>query len=1446
MRNLKRALSLTLASVMLLGMMVMGSSAAGFPDVDEEDNVEAIEVIQAVGVMVGDDNGNFNPDSQVTRAQMAVVMAKLMNLNTYITGSNPFNDVPDWAEASVSACYANGIVSGYGDGRYGSDDPVTAVQAASMLMRALGYFQYAEDYKDGFELATIRQAGRIDLFNGAGTSTATENLTRNQVAQLVLNTLKSGMVEADDGNKVNVNVSGVQVSVGATNYVYVTSRESYAKAIRDDTYNGGNAGSSATGDTTGLYSNYIVDLGEKLYQGDLKRQTSGITDGFRAPATRWSYKNVEVGIYADAADYVFEGEVKSNAMYAQVGKTVAEQYSWAVYVDGALAYDLNDIDDGPATIFGQQDVADNDNDTLGGTKRGTVTSVYLDNSPSNGYSGHATVTIVHTYAAEIAQVKDGKVTLSDGNLTYETTDYEDGQIVLFTKSHQNNDNNWTVEQILGLAPHVEGTATTIRDDDRVIIDDETYFYNYRFNADGGDRLQAESVDHPVAFYLDNQKNIIRIDEAVESYDYAYVNAVGHDSGQYNWQKPTYGAELVMTDGTIRTVILSNATVDKYKNAPSPSAEGDEEATETELDKDPTLKALKENLEGQIVAYREKSSNNFELDVKTSDDGGYTISGETANLKIVENGAARIQKEDGTYIYTNANTVFLIRDMDDDDVSDFKVYVGFNNVPDVKAHDGAKIVWYKGEHRSAAGVVVIDGGEVTGSVNDVIYVIGGPSKRAGTGNNIYWVFDAVVNGESTTLEVLESSSAYDDLIDTAEMAKGKVAVFFGMSQDSNGRVERLTKTVPTDVEINESNIPTVIPAGGENKDGVFVYDMLAAGKYQDGYVWFGTGRISADALGFGRKTSSSTYEYQIAADKDTEIVYRNADGTRTTSSYLMTNVTNSAIVITEKGIAVSVLVWDRENADVPPVQKGQTDVTVIFDEGVKSVTVDGQKVTKTDTQINVDKDTELDVTVELNADYEITTVNGSKSDTEFTMTFTTSSELKIVTNKEGEEPEVALNVVLDPNCAAAKAGVTIAGTHIVTSGESGDANSPWSGKTANALYVTLKMPSSDVSLGTCSGAKLTYQANGGLDLEAAATKDGTMIKVTSANTLDDSLTYTLTGVDVVTKHNVVFDKTAVSGLSMTSTTLQIGEDGTTDDTLKLNITAGLPANAAEVKVVYKVEPSLAGGTLDGAADEGDDAGYMVSSAITTANGKFDDAWEIVGDNAKVASTAGDVTVTIKEVRVTKILATVEGAYAASDAAITITCDGTTQWTLPDLTLNDAPDTTIVNEMKADITLTGVTADTSGEEKLEAQGVTVASGLVGLAAGTHKYTCDGKNPVVITVTPKVTKLETTAFGVSGNGATGISAGAAVAIADGANSAKITLTVASTNKFTDTKYTVIEVVSGATAGLKFYSTEAASGSNDTSQTVEIDAGALTGITGDKKITFKVSEIAEIPADA
>ena len=81
MRNLKRALSLALASVMLLGMMVVGSSAKGiddFTDKAEIVNQDAVAVTSAIGLFDGYEDGSFGPENVVTRAEMAVIISTML------------------------------------------------------------------------------------------------------------------------------------------------------------------------------------------------------------------------------------------------------------------------------------------------------------------------------------------------------------------------------------------------------------------------------------------------------------------------------------------------------------------------------------------------------------------------------------------------------------------------------------------------------------------------------------------------------------------------------------------------------------------------------------------------------------------------------------------------------------------------------------------------------------------------------------------------------------------------------------------------------------------------------------------------------------------------------------------------------------------------------------------------------------------------------------------------------------------------------------------------------------------------------------------------------------------------------------------------------------------------------------------------------------------------
>ena len=249
MRNLKRALSLALASVMLMGMMVVGTSAASFPDVDDNDNIEAIDVLETVEVMIGNENGDFEPDKNVTRAEMAVVMAKLLNLdyNYYVT-SCPFDDVPEWARGYVGACAANGIVSGRGEGVYDPNATVTAVEAASMMMRALGYFKNSGDYSPNFESATVRQASEISLFSGIG-GNATAPLNRNQVAQLALNALEARMVYFT--GDMGFEMPGVGNVGYRTEYTFRTGSETKYNAIVED---GGKS-------SVGIEGQYYVQLG---------------------------------------------------------------------------------------------------------------------------------------------------------------------------------------------------------------------------------------------------------------------------------------------------------------------------------------------------------------------------------------------------------------------------------------------------------------------------------------------------------------------------------------------------------------------------------------------------------------------------------------------------------------------------------------------------------------------------------------------------------------------------------------------------------------------------------------------------------------------------------------------------------------------------------------------------------------------------------------------------------------------------------------------------------------------------------------------------------------------------------------------------------------------------------------------------------------------------------
>ena len=734
MRNLKRALSLGLTATMISGLMVMGSSAASYADVTSEQNLEAIEVLKSVGIMTGDEKGNFNPEAKLTRNEMAVVMSNLMayNIKNYANTSH-FTDVPEWAEPYVAACYTNGITAGVTATTYGGSENLTTAQAALMVMKALGYFQYQSDFENDWQLSTVKQANKIDLFDDVDAGVK-EDITRNQLAQLVLNALESGTVEADD-DTIKVNADGVTVEAGKVKYNYITSAKDYAEAIDNKTVTN-NDGTMSTG--------CIVELGEKLYNGDLTKKRT--TDDFGRPANQWEYQAKEVGTYADTADTVFTAKVTSKKLYDAVGKTAAEDYKWTVSVDGVKVDDFSN-----STLV--KNKANDDADVLKdvwkgmGTGNGVITEVFVD-----GTDKTVDVAVIHQYAAEVLKVdeEDGTITLSglsegkvvDAKDEFEATEFAEDDIVIYTYANDKIQSVYAAEKLEGDVTSVrintdanaDGKNTDPGDGDRFTVGGTTYKYNKTMAK--ADKLGTDNVNNGVVAYLDAQGYVAYIDESAITYDYAYVLSMGNDQDKFDQDShkgTTYYARLVLTDGTIVKVETDN----------------------------------KSSLAGHIVSYSKDKNDVYSLSSR-SDKIAF------ATDLDVNNDKASFKANGKTYT-ANANTIFIVADSDPDsyDDYDFTVYTGVKNVPDIDGQgantvgntndDTQAVVSVKEGTTNLAKVVYIEDADVSGAGQVIFAKANEKPKYTKDQDGKIFEIDVIIDGEAKTIEVKEGSTAARRLI-----------------------------------------------------------------------------------------------------------------------------------------------------------------------------------------------------------------------------------------------------------------------------------------------------------------------------------------------------------------------------------------------------------------------------------------------------------------------------------------------------------------------------------------------------------------------------------------------------------------------------------------------------------------------------------------------------------
>ena len=792
MRNLKRALSLGLTAAMISGLMVMGSSAASYADVTSENNQEAIDVLQTVGIMVGDENGNFNPDQNVTRNEMAVIMANLMEYNvaTY-KDTSPFTDVPSWAEPYVAACYTNGITSGYSDTIYGGSDTVTTAQAALMLMKALGYFQYASDFGSDWQLATTRQGNAIDLFVGVD-SGVTAPMTRDDVAQLVLNTLEAGTVTASTDGSWSI---GDVTIVNNVKYDYVTSGQPYATAIDDrNTNNDGD-----------LVNGHIVELGEQLYMGDLKLNDHD-SDDFMRPSRTWSYDGAEIGTYVkkDLIVATYTEGVTGRELYDLLTSATIKEYGFEAYLNGSQnAAKLGD------NVIVKDDLKRSNNDDLDQTGTGVLTEVFLD-----------------------LDTKEITVTSIDTWLARANSDYNENSETLSVRIYdQNTDGSTGKTEVLDLdeIPAIEGVAKdqyllvnrTLKDRtdyETVVVSEPEILTNVdvtKFSTVGNsDKVESlfESLtadgtaydaadeahynedvlnlydnslltDNTYNVYLDPYGNAIGVDLYEGTMNYVFIT--GYDRSGSNIAINTADASAIFMDGTMDVIKVNVTATDKnmedrdHKGKVDPDYDAKYDFWgQSGTGKYDENRWYTYTVSNDVYTLRPVKDNEMLI-------SDYAALPETINCSNVwvEDDIATIGTDRRGY--GNDDSVYIT--VEPGDVDESKPYGADKAITDVTGvYTGVQNVDIEITEKTNGNLVgdiytVIDDdqyivasivlGEAQGSVENYAYILEAPTSEEKLSDGTYvWEFDVIMGGVKQTLQ---ARSKYQDVIHELDAGEGDV-------------------------------------------------------------------------------------------------------------------------------------------------------------------------------------------------------------------------------------------------------------------------------------------------------------------------------------------------------------------------------------------------------------------------------------------------------------------------------------------------------------------------------------------------------------------------------------------------------------------------------------------------------------------------------------------------
>ena len=355
--------------------MVVGAGAA-FSDQSKIKNTEAVDMCTALNIIGGYPDGTFKPEGNITRAEVTKMICVALN-----GGKNPavstnttptFSDVRNnanaaWAEGYIESCYAQGIVSGVGGGKFAPNGNVTGVQLAKMLLVSLGYKSENEGFTGNAWATNVNvRAAQKGLYVGLESMDTNAAITRDNAARMVWNALNAYEVEykttlvTDKNGQLSSQITLQDKVVGSTNDKITLLRDKYdawmnvgtlvkvdgkdltiamnsADRAASDLVKDANNRDLTSLDFTKLDKDYSALMGQKVKIIFKNGKTNDVL-GVYATEDNTVYNTVMNAIEKDGAKIKFDGKSYS-----------VENAGIKVYVNGQLVKDDN-ADDADASL----------------------------------------------------------------------------------------------------------------------------------------------------------------------------------------------------------------------------------------------------------------------------------------------------------------------------------------------------------------------------------------------------------------------------------------------------------------------------------------------------------------------------------------------------------------------------------------------------------------------------------------------------------------------------------------------------------------------------------------------------------------------------------------------------------------------------------------------------------------------------------------------------------------------------------------------------------------------------------------------------------------------------------------------------------------------------------------------------------------------------------------